>query len=474
MGRFVLFIACMLASMAGASAPAAAGRLEAGSFIAHDTSLNPNPVRINFQEPFDNVPVVIALIGNDAIESAKIRITNVTTTGFDELMLESDNFNGGHGAELIHYFAIEPGRHTLPDGSVVEAGTSLISAVQHGAGVAGAQVWATVSFSAPLPVTPAVVTHLQSANSETRNVASETSQPFITSAHQRETVTGFHVALERSEARNGPIPSAETVGWVAFPGGGSASLFDTAGNPVTWSAVRSPRITNHNCTNNALGQTSASAIAVAKKSSRFGADGGWIRRCSLSSTSIGLRMEEDTARDTERNHTTEQTSIIAFSRPFHASLNTTKLSVTLTTVSFNDGAGGDFAVPNAMVEYLFNVQNVGNTPPDGGSIVVTESLPSDLALDISDFSTPGSGPILFQDGNPSSALSCTFIALSSPTDCFAFSTDGLNYNYTPVDSGDGTDPGVTHIRITPAGTMSANSDGTNPPSFQLKLRARIQ
>ena len=95
----VLLIICGL--LLCASSVAQAGRFEAGKFTAHDTSTNSNPVHVSFQQTFDVVPVVVALIGSNGSDSARIRITNVTTTGFDELILEPDSFDGAHAVGYI-------------------------------------------------------------------------------------------------------------------------------------------------------------------------------------------------------------------------------------------------------------------------------------------------------------------------------------------------------------------------------------
>jgi len=47
-----------------------------------------------------------------------------------------------------------------------------------------------------------------------------------------------------------------------------------------------------------------------------GGDGGWIRRCSINTSQIGLAYDEDQFRDTERLHTTEAASVLVFSEAF--------------------------------------------------------------------------------------------------------------------------------------------------------------
>lgn len=474
--RLALLVSMLCTLSIGMAWSAAnASRIEAGSFTAHATNGgNPNAVRINFQQPFDTVPVVVALSDDNGADAAAIRITNVSTTGFDELVIESDSFDGPHAAQNIHYLAVEPGRHVLPDGSIIEAGLTPVSVVQHGGGVAGPEGWAPVSFSLPMPTMPSVISQLQTANSETRTVASQTSQPFITATLNNPNISGFALALERSEVSGGPIPSSETIGWVAFPAGQSGTFPDISNSSVTWSAVNSGTNISgwdNGCFTNGFGQSSANAIVVAKKNSHIGGDGGWLRRCSLNSNSIGLTVDEDTSRDTERAHTGESASIIAFSRSFHALLEPA-ISISITTISFTDGTGSGFALPKAEVEYLITVENGGNTSPNHDSIFVTEELPGELALVITDYAGPASGPVQFEEGPYPTGLNCTFSGFANMSDCYAFSTDGIDFGYQPMDIGDGTDPLVTHIRVNPAGFMAPNT-GSGAPSFLLRFNAKV-
>ncbi|GAB5486664.1 MAG: hypothetical protein Pars2KO_02340 [Parasphingorhabdus sp.] len=457
-----------------------AGRLEAGSFTAHDTiSGSRLPARVNFQQAFDVPPVVVALADTRGNNSASIRITNITTTGFDELILEPDNWDGRHITQDVHYIAVEPGRHVLPDGRIIEAGRVNTSATQFGTGFTGGSAsWATVNFSSTLPGNPSVIVHLQSANSETNNPASGPSRPHITAVIRNSGTSSFQVALDRSQANSGPFPTSETVGWIAFPAGLTGTFPDISNNMITWSAVNTSsniRGWDNGCFSHGYGQSSTARIVVAKKRTRNNPDGGWFRRCSLNSTNIGLRVDEDRDQDNERSLSAaeaESAAIIAFSQSFHALLEP-NLLVTKTSVSFTDTIGGDFALPGATVDYLITVQNTGNAPPNYDSLILTEMLPMQLELVISDFGDPGSGPFQYQDGAPASGLTCDFISFASASDCYSFSTDGTNFTHTPVDSGDGTDPAITHVRITPAGYMAPDT-GSGATSFTLRFRGKVQ
>jgi uncharacterized repeat protein (TIGR01451 family) len=463
-----------------AATPAQAGRIEAGTFTAHDTlGTNRTPDRVTFQQAFDTTPIVIVLSNSSGGNAASVQITNVSTTGFDELILEPDNFDGRHLSMLTQYIAVEPGRHVLPDGTVIEAGFTNTSAVQFGSGFTGGTAsWANVSFSAPLAGTPTVVHHLQTANSETRDVANASSRPHITSIAQSPSITGFQVALDRSQAFSGPFPTSEQIGWIAFPSGSSGTFPNTAGADISYNAMTTTpflRGWDQGCQSTAHGLNSGSAVVVAKKLSRNNDDGGWIRNCAVNSATITLRIDEDTDQDNERTIAAgdaEQVAIIAFSDSFHALLEA-DVDVTKSLIALDDNRGGDFALPGGFADYLITVTNTGNSPPNENSVEVTETLPPETDLVLADFGSAGSGPVEFQQGTPPSALTCTFVSFASTTDCYDFSTDGVNYGYEPVDSGDGTDPAVRFIRAIPTGFM-APDDGSGSPEFELRLRVKIR
>ncbi len=458
-----------------------AGRIEAGTFTAHDTfpAGARDPVRVNFQQTFDVAPIVVALSDQRGGDSASIRISNVTTTGFDELILETDNFDGRHVSQQVQYIAVEPGRHVLPDGTVIEAGFTNTSATQFGSGVAGTASFTNVSFSKPLASAASVISQLQTFNSETRDVANQASRPHITALAVNPSATGFQLALERSQANSGPIPSVETIGWIAFPSGQNGTIPAVVGADVTWSSVNTSaniRGTTNGCFAQNFGQTSASRVAVAKKITRNNPDGGWLRSCSLSSTTIGVRVEEDRDQDTERSLSAAQSeaaSIIAFNRPFHSNLDA-DIDVTKISENFSSfDAANNFALPDGIFEYVIEISNSGNSRPNFDSVVALDSLPAEVKLVIDDIGGAGSGPIEFTDGSVASALNYDFTTLGDLSDSLEFSQDGSDFSYIPVDSGDGTDPTITHVRVRLFGAMAPANSGT-PSSAALRFKTKIR
>ena len=131
------------------------------------------------------------------------------------------------------------------------------------------------------------------------------------------------------------------------------------------------------------------------------------------------------------------------------------------------------AIPRAIVLYAVQLTNFGVGPADADTVTISDPIPADLALRVVDYDGGNPGPVAFVDGSPSSDLSYTFISLGSSADDVEFSNDGgSTWTYTPVDSGDGSDPAVTDIRVNLKGTF-AGSLGGGDPNFEVQFKAIV-
>ncbi len=131
------------------------------------------------------------------------------------------------------------------------------------------------------------------------------------------------------------------------------------------------------------------------------------------------------------------------------------------------------AIPNGVMLYTMNISNHGVGVVDANTILTTDAIPANASLLLNDINGPGSGPVLFDDGSPSSGLSYTFSGLSSATDDIAFSSDnGVTFNYTPVPDAYGSDNNVTHLRVNPKGILDCTGC-ESIPSFKLKFMVRV-
>ena len=108
-------------------------------------------------------------------------------------------------------------------------------------------------------------------------------------------------------------------GWVREVGGTSAHVIKApqTGQAVQCASVYSTRSVkgwdNGPVTVSFGADMGGNPFVVASQSKRFGGDGGWVRVTSTSSTSAQVVIDEDVNCDTERKHTTEEVSVLAFS-----------------------------------------------------------------------------------------------------------------------------------------------------------------
>jgi hypothetical protein len=317
--------------------------IEVGSRVSADTFVSLDQTYVSFDKSFQEPPVVIALIDQRGGNAAMLRITNVSTAGFFAVITEPEGYDGEHLSVNFDYIAMTPGTYRLPTGEVIAAGRLVTSAVQHGAGVSGPESWATATFGDTLSSTATVLADTQSANNESNAIPDQPAAPFMTAAIRNPTASTVELAIERSESSLGSITQPETIGWIAFPSGTNNSFTDINGTNINWSALTTAanvRGWSDGCFTNAHGVNSANAVVIAKKNTHNEDDGGWFRSCSKSATTIGLRVDEDIANDSERSHVGESAGIISFSQPFHAQFSQQEIR---GSVFEDNGAGAGTA-----------------------------------------------------------------------------------------------------------------------------------
>lgn len=453
-----------------------AWRLEAGEAVTHDTSVTAEFKTIDFLENFDVVPIVIALTRNENGEPVIVRVQDITTSSFDIAPIEPHNEDGTSPALTVDYIAIEPGQHTLPGGTVIVAGEHQTSTVQAHSSLGLTTGWNTVSFGTTLSATAAVIAGLQSNNSETAAVPGATSDPYMSVAMRNPSLTTVQMAIERAES-DGVAVSAEDIGWIAFPSGTTGSFNDVDSNIINWDARNSAQSIvgwNNGCKNYTFSSSAwPNARVVASQLSRAGNNGGWLRRCAMSATQIGFVIDEDQSNDNERAHISELAGMLAFSGSFHANFDA--LLTANKTVSIMEdpihGTSNAYTLPGARLRYAIETQSEGNSPIDLDSMIIADKIPDNVVLQVSDIDGPGSGPVRFTDGTPSSDLTYTFGGLSDITDDLEFSNDGgLTFTYIPTGS---VDANVTHIRVLPKGIFD-NATGTSYPNFKFEFDVIVE
>ncbi|MFV2060807.1 MAG: DUF6701 domain-containing protein [Gammaproteobacteria bacterium] len=293
-------------------------KIESNQFTMPAT---PGFTTVNFRQSYGNAPLVFLLVDNADNRPVIARIRNITNAAFDVVQVVAPGSNAGYSPLNVHYIAIESGRHAFPDGTILEAGTKSVTAIQHGSGVSGAESWATLNFTSSFANPPSLLLQIQGMANEPAHVAGTPSSPWLTMAVRGISNTSASMALERSEVNSGSVGSAETVAYLAIQSASVGTFTDNASNTIGYETIRSSDTIvgwNNGCRNINFSNNYLNPMVVGIKGTHDGGDGGWLRRCALTATSVGLIVDEDTFRDTERSHTTERASLVIFSQAFDA------------------------------------------------------------------------------------------------------------------------------------------------------------
>ncbi|MCB0246681.1 MAG: carboxypeptidase regulatory-like domain-containing protein, partial [Anaerolineae bacterium] len=335
-----------------ATGPAANGGLQVGRVTLNAMINGTNRLtRVNFAQPFVLPPVVIVQPSNENSDPAALRVANVTRASFDILQVEAPGCAGCTGlssAASVDWLAASEGSYRLRQdtaalgrpnrgsgpGPLVKVGR--VQSNQHQRGTASAfSGWPTTgwqavnfpageSFSSP----PVVLTTIQSWDNEGPNFVGpqpglrNASQNFETTVSRNISVSGFELALEVSEVDDDDagapgIDNLESIGYVAIEDGVSANLVPLGGGSV--GLATGFGAATGNCAStvlNGLGFPSApsapSLRGFAGKQTRSDSDGGWLRRCALTTpggnaVSMTIDVDEDQDGDTERTHAASET-----------------------------------------------------------------------------------------------------------------------------------------------------------------------
>lgn len=136
------------------------------------------------------------------------------------------------------------------------------------------------------------------------------------------------------------------------------------------------------------------------------------------------------------------------------------LAIAKTSAPYITTAGSPdrFNAPGSDVAYTLTVTNSGGSPVDLSSLVLTDVLPANVTFYNGDYNpaVPGMGPFELTAGSSGVTLPAGGRAYSN--------NNGSTYVYAPAA---GYDANVDAVRLTPSGSMAANS------SFTIRFRARI-
>jgi len=296
----------------------------AGRITLNNTVNDPSFTHVCFDTPFSDVPVVFSLPTTTSNgDRLALRIRNVTTEGFDIAQVESPekanpNAPAGNVAQTVDFLAVVEGDYDLDGGAKMRVRT-LNTRRYQGRAFSG-KSWETVSTAdLGFTQTPAIIASIQTMNNEP-NISNTTgpfpiSEPFLATTIKDVTNTEFKIALERGETNTGVVINNETMGYIAITPGFQGQLttdvsYESFRTDNNIRGINSCRIFNLS------GIYIDNPLIIASQNTRAGSDGGWLKRCAISTSSAGFSIVEDRDRDNDTGHIDERAGGLALSGTF--------------------------------------------------------------------------------------------------------------------------------------------------------------
>lgn len=299
--------------------------IEVGTVVLPDTEVTSTWVTVEFGQEFRQVPIVVWIADDGEPDPAAVRIRNVTAAGFEALQVEPPGSHGSTRETTMHFLAVEPGVHPLPDGGVLEAGLVATDKAQTGASFGGPprSDWEELDFEGSFAVPPIFLAGIQSLENETGELPLEGSRPWLTIATDDVRSTGAQVALERSLVSDGSVDVPENVGYLAVSPG--EREFATSIGFTTWDGQEQEEPAGawrDGCEPFGWWELAPEgAVLVAHQLTRVNRQGGgWLRLCTDEDGRFGLVFDQDVERHPVRGIHDEDVRALWFSRPFYTRL----------------------------------------------------------------------------------------------------------------------------------------------------------
>ncbi len=245
-----------------------------------DVEMDDTWQQVNFQRTFKDPIVVVKALSDNGAQASVIRVKGISKKGFQVRVQEWDYLDGGHATESASYLVMERGRHQLPDGVWVEAGsvqTKATNAFQYQA------------YGAAFKQAPVVFAAVTSVNEEDA----------VNARLQQITNKGFYVGMREQQA-NAQKHVAERVDYIAW----EVSKGTVAG--LRYEVGRTGnRITSNQYSLTYQSVFEQTPVFVADAQTTNNGDAFSLRWTGLNADGVKLWVQEEQSKDTETTHGTE-------------------------------------------------------------------------------------------------------------------------------------------------------------------------
>jgi uncharacterized repeat protein (TIGR01451 family) len=437
------------------------GTLEAGGNTVAATA----PLAVRLAAPLVAKSFGPATIVANTASTLTLTITNPSTTQAITGAAWSDIFPAG-----MKVFSAPAFTNTC--GGTVTAGTA---ANDTSITISGATVPFNAGGTASCSITVAVTSTIVAAAPGLANTTST-----VTSTNAATSATATANLIVTTPPLTSPS-IAKAFSPASIPTGGTSTITFTIGNAnpgILTNASFTDTLTNMRVASTTIGGTCAGVTnspALVVGATGVNAvnltvpnlpPGGCTVTVQVTSSVVGANP------NTSSGVVTTQTPVAG------AVSNTAILTVTLApslvflkTVSVVDdpvnGTTNPKNIPGANVLYNLRVTNTGAGAVDLNTVVITDPIPANTTLFVGDLGAVNSGPILFVQGSPTSALTFTYSGLASGADDVDFFSDIACA--TPLVPTPPYDPAVKCIRLNPKGTMPGGAS----PFFELRFKVKV-
>jgi len=239
---------------------------------------------VSFAKTFQDPVVIVGPPTASDNQPCVVRLRNVTPNGFQIRLAEWDYLYGSTNLEeTVSYIVMEKGRTTLPDGSIVEAGT-----------FNGATTNQNIKYSAPFNKIPVVVT----------TVASENETDTISGRVSKITTSSFAYYFKEKEI-NKNVHVKETVNFIAWePGMGMIGTLrfevakTAAGLTDAWGTIPFQQTFQQR------------PLFLADMQTNNNTDTCTLRAGSVEDNGVQMKIEEEQSKDQETTHPEETAGYI--------------------------------------------------------------------------------------------------------------------------------------------------------------------
>ncbi|WP_197532645.1 beta strand repeat-containing protein [Symmachiella macrocystis] len=255
-----------------------------------------------------NSLVVVSTVNSQAGDPPVVsRIRNANGNSFEIKLQRTDGSTTAIPGRNVHYIAVEEGSYNETDhGITMEAVKYDSSITDNNSSWAGEQQEYQNSYTAPVVIGQVMTENDSGFSAFWSRGSSRSNVPTPTDFY-----VGKHVGEDSDRIRND-----ETLGFIVIESG--SGTIDGLNFTAGLGADSVLGIDNSPAYNYNFAISGTPLSAVVSQAGMDGNNGGWAVLYGadpLSANSLGLAIDEDIAKDSERSHTSEQVAYIVFSEP---------------------------------------------------------------------------------------------------------------------------------------------------------------